>query len=267
MNRSDPVRFPQKAGQVRQEAAAPMHVVAVIPALDEEGAIAAVISQLPRDIVSRVIVADNGSRDGTAAAARAAGADVVSEPRRGYGYACAAGIAEAPDADVYLFLDGDCSDYPEEAAIVLAPILAGNADLVLGSRMLRPRSRAALPLPARAGNRVAASLIGVFDGAHISDLAPFKAIRADALKRLGLREMTYGWTIELIVRAAQAGLRIEEVPVHYRHRLAGNSKVSGNLKGTVRASARILLTLARLHRYRPRPAGRPSNKDGYTLEA
>lgn len=224
-----------------------MRVVAVIPALNEAGAIGAVVRALPRQLVQRVIVVDNGSHDGTAAAARAAGAEVVREPRRGYGYACMAGVAAAAEAEVLLFLDGDGSDFAEDAGELLAPILAGRADLVLGSRELGGTAGAGLPLQARAGNRLAVWLIGRLDGVRLSDLAPFKAVRSEALRSLALRERTYGWTIELIVRAAQCGLRIDEVPARYRARLAGESKVSGTVSGTVRASVRILLTLARLH--------------------
>jgi glycosyltransferase involved in cell wall biosynthesis len=233
-------------------------VVAIIPALDEEGAIGGVVSELPRETVSRVVVVDNGSRDGTAAVARAAGAEVIHEPRRGYGYACMAGVAAAPRADVYLFLDGDGSDRPSEAPALLAPILEGRADLVLGVRAASRMDRGALPLQARAGNRLAGILIRLLDGAKVEDLSPFKAVRGEALRDLDLRETTYGWTIELIVRAAQAGLRIEQVPVGYRRRRAGRSKVSGTLRGTVGASVRILAAIARLHlsRRRTAPAGR-----------
>ncbi len=226
--------------------------VAIIPALNEEGSIGAVVRDLPRPLVSRVIVVDNGSTDGTVAAARLAGAEVLWEPRRGYGRACMAGVAAAPDADVYLFLDGDYSDFPAEAELLIRPILSGAADLVLGSRA-HQAERGSLTLPARFGNELAAVLIRQLDGVRISDLSPFKAIRGESLRALGLRELTYGWTIELIVRAAQTGLRIDEAPVRYRRRLAGESKVSGNLAGTVKASVRILRTLARLHL----PAGRP----------
>ncbi|HZQ35229.1 MAG TPA: glycosyltransferase family 2 protein [Dehalococcoidia bacterium] len=224
-----------------------MRAVAIIPALNEAGAIGAVVRALPRDLIQRVVVVDNGSRDGTAAAARAAGADVVIEWRRGYGFACMAGVAAAPEADVFLFLDGDGSDFAEDAGPLLTPVLDGRADLVLGSRTRGGTAAAGLPLQARAGNRLAAWLICRLDGVCISDLAPFKAVRAEALRSLALRERTYGWTIELIVRAAQRGLRIEEVPARYRARLAGQSKVSGTVSGTLRASVRILLTLARLH--------------------
>ncbi|HEY7293549.1 MAG TPA: glycosyltransferase family 2 protein, partial [Dehalococcoidia bacterium] len=197
-----------------------MLVVAVIPAQDEEGAIGAVVRALPREQVQRVIVVDNGSRDRTAEVAQSAGAEVVREPRRGYGFACMAGVATTPDADIYLFLDGDGSDFPEDAGTLLEPIYAGRADLVLGSRERGGMAGAALPLQARFGNHLATRLIGLLDGAPITDLAPFKAIRAEALQALGLRERTYGWTIELIVRAARSGLRIEEVPARYRRRLA-----------------------------------------------
>jgi glycosyltransferase involved in cell wall biosynthesis len=230
-------------------------IVAIIPALNEAGAIGAVVRALPRELVSRVIVVDNGSSDGTAAVARSAGAEVVHEPRRGYGYACMAGIAAAPNAAIYLFLDGDGSDYPEQAGALIAPLLAHEADLVLGSRVLGGDARRTLPPAARLGNRLAALLIGRLDQVRISDLAPFKAIDGKLLRSLALEERTYGWTIELIVRAAQSKRRIREVPVRYRERLAGESKVSGNLRGTLQASVRILLVLLRLHlpgRRRPR---------------
>jgi glycosyltransferase involved in cell wall biosynthesis len=219
--------------------------VAIIPALNEAGSIGAVLCDLPRASLARTIVVDNGSRDATAAIAARHGAEVVYEPRRGYGFACMAGVAAAPEASLYLFLDGDYSDYPDEAGALVAPILAGRADVVLGTRMLRPEARAALPPAARAGNRLASRLIRARYDVRVTDLAPFKAVSGDALRRLALQERTYGWTIELIVRAVQQRLRIQEVPVRYRRRLAGESKVSGNLPGTLRASARILTTLAR----------------------
>jgi glycosyltransferase involved in cell wall biosynthesis len=222
-------------------------IVAIVPALNEEGAIGAVVRALPRELVSRVIVVDNGSSDGTAEAARSAGAEVVREPRRGYGYACMTGVAAAPDAAIYLFLDGDGSDFPEQASDLIAPLLAREADLVLGSRVLGGDARRTLPVAARFGNRLAALLIGRLDRVCITDLAPFKAIDGELLRSLVLQERTYGWTIELIVGAAQSKRRIREVPVRYRERLAGESKVSGNLRGTVQASARILLVLLRLH--------------------
>jgi glycosyltransferase involved in cell wall biosynthesis len=238
----------------------PGEIVAIIPALNEVGAIGAVVRALPRPLVTRVIVVDNGSDDGTADAARAAGAEAVHEPRRGYGYACMAGVAAAPNAAAYLFLDGDGSDYPEQAGELLRPLLAGEADLVLGSRVLGGDARRSLPVTARFGNRLAATLIGSLDGARITDLAPFKAVDGRALRALRLKERGYGWTIELIVRAARSGLRVREVPVRYRTRIAGESKVSGTLNGTVKASARILLVLARLHLRRRSRARRPVDR-------
>ena len=221
----------------------PHAVAAVIPAWNEEGNIGRVVGDIPRDLCPLVIVVDNASTDGTAAVARAAGAIVVAQPRRGYGYACAAGVraALARGAEIIVFLDGDYSDYPEEMGAVVAPIRAGRADLVLGSR-LHPGMMAPGALPAQAafGNRLIAAIMRVRFGVRITDLAPFHAIRADVLRRLALREMTYGWTVEMIVKAARHGDRIVEVPVHYRRRHSGESKVSGNLQASVRAGARIL---------------------------
>ncbi len=218
-------------------------VVAVIPAWNEEGNIGRVVADIPRALCPHVVVVDNASTDRTAAVARAAGAWVVAQPVRGYGYACAAGVRHAEElgAGIVVFLDGDYSDYPEELPGVVAPILAGRADLVIGSRLMAGKpARGALPAHAIFGNRLIAAIMRLRFGVRITDLGPFHAIRVTTLRHLALREMTYGWTVEMILKAARHHARIAEVPVHYRPRLSGNSKVSGNLPASVRAGIRIL---------------------------
>jgi glycosyltransferase involved in cell wall biosynthesis len=214
-------------------------VVAVIPARDEEGAIGKVVAALPRDWVQRVVVVDNGSADGTADVARAASASVVSEPCPGYGRACAAGVAAASDAAVILFLDGDYSDFPEEAPRLLGPILRGEADLVIGSRLRGRRERGALPAHQLFGNWLVARLMRLIYGVPVTDLGPFRAIRADLLRDLRMEQMTYGWPTEMLVKAARRGARIVEAPVSYRKRI-GRSKISGTVRGTVLATYYIL---------------------------
>ncbi len=222
-----------------------MVVDVVIPALDEEQALPHVLAAIPRALVRRVVVADNGSRDRTGDVARAAGAEVVHQPERGYGAACLAALdllrAEPPD--VVVFLDGDHSDRPEEMDRLLAEIARG-ADLVVGSRTRGPRERGALTPQQLAGNAIACIAMRLAYGARYTDLGPFRAIRWSALERLGLRERAYGWTVEMQLEAARVGMRHAEVPVSYRRRI-GVSKVSGTLRGTVLASATILGLLAR----------------------
>ena len=221
----------------------PLSVTVIIPAVDEEAAIGQVLAEIPK-VVSEVIVVDNGSRDRTAEVARAEGARVVREPRRGYGQACLTGIAAAREADVIAFLDGDHSDYPGQLVDVLAPILAGRADLVIGSRQLGRREKGAHPAHAVLGTRFCVGLMNLLFDTRATDLGPFRAITMQALKRLEMRDRNFGWTVEMQVKAALRGLRVVEVPVDYRPRI-GQSKVSGTWSGTVRAGAKILGTLAR----------------------
>src|SRR5262245_16542361 len=218
-------------------------ITVIIPALDEEEAIGGVVSAIPPP-ASEVIVVDNGSRDGTAEAARRAGARVVAESRRGYGQACLTGIAAAPEADVYVFLDGDRSDHPEQLPEVVAPILTGRADLVIGSRVLGHSAPGAHPWHAVAGTRLCVALMNGLLGTQATDLGPFRAITAAALRGLGMRDRSFGWTVEMQAKAARQKLRVVEVPVDYRPRI-GRSKVSGTLGGSLKAGARILGVIAR----------------------
>jgi glycosyltransferase involved in cell wall biosynthesis len=222
------------------------HVAAVIPALDEERALPGVLANLPRSLVDVAIVVDNGSTDCTAEVARASGAIVVREERRGYGRACLAGIAAARvfAPCVLLFMDADGSDDPRDIERVVTPVLAGDVDLVIGSRTLGHRERGALPPHARIGNLLATRLIRLLWGMRFTDLGPLRAVRVDALDRLNMRDPAFGWTVEMQVKAAKLHLRCLEVPVSYRRRI-GRSKISGSLVGSVRAAAGILGTIAR----------------------
>lgn len=230
-------------------AAADRRVTVVIPALDEAEAIGQVLAELP-DFVAMTIVVDNGSTDATADVARAAGATVVREPRRGYGRACAAGLAASRDAGVVVFLDADRSDYPAEMAALVRPVLDGEADLVMGRRDGRGR-----PLAARFGTALCLALINWLWGSRYRDLGPFRAIRREALDRLRMADRTYGWTIEMQVKAVEAGLRVLELPIRQRPRI-GRSKVSGTLVGALRAGTRMLWTIWSLRRTRAARAAR-----------
>jgi len=222
-----------------------MLVDAVIPALDEAEAIGEVLDAIPRPLVRRVIVCDNGSTDGTPDVARAHGAFVVREERRGYGAACLRALAalEADPPEVVLFLDGDRSDDPAEATRVLEPIFAGRVDLVVGSRTLGHADPGSLTPQARFGNWLATGLLRLLYHARYTDLGPFRAIRYTSLASLGMRDRDFGWTVEMQIKAARAGLRAQEVPVRYRRRI-GRSKISGTVSGSVRAGFKILGTIA-----------------------
>ncbi len=214
----------------------------IIPALNEAGNIRELVAGAWRTGISRVIVADNGSTDATVAEAAAAGAVVVGEVRRGYGYACAAGFRAAQDlgAQVVAFLDGDFSFLPEELPVVLAPVAGGQADLCLGSRWLGHIAPGAMPAQQRFGNWLTARLMTVLYGLRVTDLGPYRAVRTDLLARLDMQEMTYGWLPEMLVKAARCGARVVEAPVSYHRRRAGHSKVSGTLRGTLLAGQCIL---------------------------
>jgi len=215
-------------------------VTVIIPALNESGNIRQLVHEVYATVPAEVIVVDNGSSDSTAQEAREAGAKVVSEPRRGYGYACAAGVAESQDADVLVFLDGDHSFAPSDLPSLLGPILDGRADLVLGSRSLGYIEPGAMLLQQRFGNWLAARLMNILYGLSITDLGPYRAIRRQLLSELNMQEMTYGWPTEMIVKSARRGAGIVEVPVSYHNRRFGRSKVSGTVRGTVLAAWFIL---------------------------
>ena len=230
-----------------------MRVSVIIPTHNEAQAIGRVLADLPSGLVTEVIVVDSNSTDGTPDVARKLGAKIIEEPRRGYGRACLTGLANTQDPDVVVFLDGDYSDRPAELPIVLAPLIEGRADIVLGSRFSGKSSRGALPWQQSFGNRLAAGLIRILYGVKLSDLGPFRAARADVLHALGLEEATYGWAVEMILKGAIAGFRIVEVSVSYYPRI-GKSKISGTVKGTLGAAWFILSRIVRYYfRRRPGP--------------
>ena len=222
-------------------------VSVVIPALNEEATIADVVRAVPRQVASDVIVVDNGSDDRTVERAREAGARVVRELRRGYGSACSAGVrALAADCEIVVFIDGDGSEYPELMGKLVEPILKGTHDFVLGSRLRGRREPGSMSFPQVFAGRMIGLMLRALYGIQYTDMGPFRAIRRDALLGLGLREMTYGWPLEMQMRAARARLRILEVPVDYRRRTGGKSKISGTIRGTILAGTRILMTLTRI---------------------
>ena len=223
-----------------------MRILVIIPAFNEARAIGKVVGDIPAGLVEEVVVVNNASTDETVANARAAGATVLTEPRRGYGWACLRGIAYArtKQPDVVVFLDGDYSDHPEEMTALVAPIAAGEADFVLGSRMIGERERGAMLPQAIFGNWLACTLMRWIWSARFTDLGPFRAIRFADLLALDMQDTTFGWTIEMQIKAVRAGLRTVEIPVSYRRRV-GVSKVTGTVSGTVKASAKILWTIAK----------------------
>jgi glycosyltransferase involved in cell wall biosynthesis len=231
-------------------------VSAIIPCLDEETAIGQVVSAVLAQHVSEVIVVDGGSCDRTVEQASAAGARVIVEPRRGYGQAIQAGIAAVrDDADIIVFLDGDGSDPAENIPALLAPILAGEAVFVLGSRIRGPREPGSLAPQQIVAGHIGGLLLRLVYGAHFTDLSPFRAIRRDELGRLGMKEETYGWNLEMLMRVAAARLPAREIAVGQRRRVGGISKVSGNLTAGLKAAWSISVTFVRLALRRPRVGG------------
>jgi glycosyltransferase involved in cell wall biosynthesis len=228
-----------------------MRVAVVIPTRNEAESIGRVLRDIPRPPVTDIVVVDWQSTDGTPALAAANGARVVAEARRGYGRACLTGIEHAAPSDVIVFLDGDYSDRPRELPSVIAPIVEGRADIVIGSRLAGRRARGALPWHSIAGNWTAAALIRCLYGVRITDLGPFRAARAETIQALGLRETSYGWAVELILRGALAGARIVEVPVSYHPRI-GRSKITGTVSGSLGAAWYIF---GRILQYRWQTSG------------
>ena len=214
----------------------------IIPVFNEESSIGRVLDDLPQEKLKEIIVVDNACTDNTVEVAQKHGARVVEETRRGYGSACLKGISELNGTDIIVFIDGDYSDYPEELEKLVEPIKTGEADFVLGSRMILPDSRAALLPQARYGNQLATYLIILFFGYRFTDLGPFRAIRYESLKQLSMVDNDFGWTVEMQIKAVKHGLRIKEIPVHYRKRI-GISKITGTISGTIRAGVKIIYTI------------------------
>ena len=230
-------------------------VVVIIPTLDEAQSIAAVVRSIPRPLVGRIIVADGGSRDATVLRAQEAGAEVIAAGR-GYGRACLAATMAADEADIVVFMDGDGADDPQDIARLRRSRSAPAAiDFVIGSRARGKREPGSIAWHQLAAGMLAGWGMRLLYGVRYTDMCAFRAIRRDALLELGMRELTYGWNIEMQMRAARAGLRILEIPVDYRRRSGGTSKVAGSLSGTVRAGVRIIATFVRVsHQTRPHPS-------------
>jgi glycosyltransferase involved in cell wall biosynthesis len=237
--------------RLRHTSAAKCSVAVIIPTFNEAESIGAVVAALPRELVDRVIVADGGSTDGTRERAQAAGAQVIAVGR-GYGLACLAG-ARADNADILVYMDGDGADDPAAIAALIAPIESGDCDFVIASRARGKREPGSMAWHQLVAGRVIGALLGLVYGVRYTDMCALRAIRRDVLLQLGMREMTYGWNLEMQMRAARAPLRVREVPVDYRCRIGGQSKVAGSLAGSLRAGARILATFARIALERGRP--------------
>lgn len=218
----------------------------IIPVLNEEGSIGLVLRDIPKNIVRNIIVCDNGSKDSSASVALSQGAVVVHENRKGYGYACLAGLEYVENLeitpDILVFLDGDYSDYPQELTRLVQPIQEGNADVVIGSRALGAREKGSMTPQQIFGNWLATTLIRLFFHYRFTDLGPFRAISYEKLKQLQMEDKTFGWTVEMQIKAAKQNLACLEVPVSYRKRI-GTSKVSGTIKGTLMAGYKIIWTI------------------------
>ncbi len=220
-------------------------VAVIIPTYNEAAAIGGVVAAIPRDIVSRIIVADGGSSDGTADIARRAGAEVL-DAGSGYGRACLMGAQAADDADIIVFMDGDGADDPAFIRDMVAAVRSGSYDFVIGSRARGQRETGSMGSHQLLIGLVAGALIKLFYGVRYTDMCAYRAIRRETLLQLGMRERTYGWNLEMQMRVARSGLRVLELPVAYRRRAGGESKVAGNLRGTIRAGSRIIATFARV---------------------
>jgi glycosyltransferase involved in cell wall biosynthesis len=220
-------------------------VAVVIPTFNEVESIGAVVGELPRGIVDRIIVVDGGSGDGTQQCARGAGAEVITVGR-GYGLACMAGAQAAEGADIVVFMDGDGADDPAAIAAMIAPIRAGTCDFVIASRARGEREAGSMAWHQIAAGLIAGRLTKLLYGVRYTDMCAFRAIRRETLLALGMRERTYGWNLEMQMRVARAGLRVLELPVGYRRRLGGQSKVAGSLRGSVKAGLKIVSTFARI---------------------
>lgn len=218
----------------------------IIPAFNEENGVGEVVREIPRAFVREIIVVNNASTDNTEVIAREAGATVLREPVPGYGRACLRGIAHAqlsgPPPEIVVFLDADHSDFPEEIPNVIQPIIEGKADLVIGSRAIGQRERGSMTPQQVFGNWLATRLLSILYGATFTDLGPFRAIRFNKLLALNMQDKTYGWTVEMQLKAARDGLLYVEVPVRYRRRI-GFSKISGTVKGTLLAGYKIIATI------------------------
>ncbi len=231
-----------------------MRVSVIIPTFNEAASIGRVLADIPRGEVAEVLVVDSDSADGTPEIAARSRARVVREPRRGYGRACLTGLAHVAAPDVVVFLDGDYSDRPAEMPRLLAPLRAGQADLVIGSRLAGARMPGAMPWHAVVGNRLTAWLLGIVCGVRLTDLGPFRAARFELLRALDLGETTYAWPVEMIAKAVRRGARVTEVPVSYHPRL-GRSKISGTVRGSIGAAWGLLGGVLR-HGLRP-PSATP----------
>ena len=219
-------------------------VSVVIPALNEEEVIERTVLAVPRSVASEIVVVDNGSSDRTAEAALKAGARVVKEPVRGYGRACLAGTnAVSEDCEIIVLMDADLSDDPSEMEFLIRPIVEGECDFVLGSRMLGQREKGSMTSAQILGSRLTSLMIKILYGVHYTDMGPFRAIRRKTLTSLNMSQLTYGWSIEMQVKAASRGIRMKEIPVRWRNRVAGQSKVAGTILGSLKAGARILYTI------------------------
>jgi len=225
------------------------NIYVIIPAFNEQNAVCNVLAEIPKDLVTEIIVVNNGSTDNTVKQARSCGATVLDEHSKGYGYACLKGVdyllnKPISDRDIIVFIDADYSDYPEEMTKLVEPIMTDKADMVIGSRALGTKEKGSMTPQQLFGNWLATSLLKLFYKVEFTDLGPFRAIRFDKLMQIDMQDKTYGWTVEMQVKAAKSGLRCLEVPVNYRRRI-GTSKVSGTVKGTIMAGYKILWTLVK----------------------